>query len=80
MDFSYFCFSKRSFLILGTRAEDDLVHLEGISFPILNIENVFHTPIIFHQNGLVFHPEVSVHKADIWTDTKLSEAIFILVK
>ena len=32
---------ERSFLILGTRAEDNFVQLEKISYPILNIETVF---------------------------------------
>ena len=35
---------ERSFLIVGTRAEDNFAQLEKISHPILNTEKVFRTP------------------------------------
>ena len=53
---------ERSILIMGTRAEDNFAQLEKISYPHLEYRTGFRTPTIFQQNGLVPHPEVSVHK------------------
>ena len=46
---SNFLLREWSFLILGTRAEDNFAQLEKISHPILNIEKVFRTPSPFSK-------------------------------
>ena len=47
-----FAVTERSFLIMGTRAEDNFAQLDKISYPISNIEIVSY-PTIFQQNVLV---------------------------
>ena len=54
---------ERSFLILGTRAEDNFTQLEKISYPILNIAKDSRTQSSFSKMVQYPHLEVLVHKA-----------------
>ena len=45
----HYILRERSFLILGTRAEDNFSLLEKISYPILNTKKVFRVPSSFRK-------------------------------